>query len=294
MRFPLKIFTFIGIAFIAIGTVGLAWLYQETDGFAQERSEFKHEKTIDAAAIQHISVKADYAEVVLLPGKDSDIHVSFQGSALNSMEKQVSFKAEAQPSDTAVIEALIHKKFQTGIDIPQLFDMINGNLRPKLEITVPDKMYRSLQVKGDIGSVRIEGLQAQTAKLSTDVGTLSVDGFKSDSFKASTDTGAMNIKDVSGAVELESGIGAIHLSLSEFSRDATVYSDIGGISVKLPRTDAMRVDIKSEIGASTVNLPDMVFTNNDNHNIQGTIGDKNKGPLLKIRSDIGGVSVGLR
>ncbi|WP_409343793.1 DUF4097 family beta strand repeat-containing protein [Paenibacillus sp. MBLB4367] len=292
MRFPLKLFAFIGLAFLIIGIGGLAYLFEKTDGFVEERSEFKHEQTIGANGIQHLSVEADYADIIILPGKDSDIHVSFHGSALKSMQNNVNFTAKKEPGDTAVIQALTHKKFNTGIDIPQLFDLINGELRSKLEITVPETLYRTIQVKSNVGSVRIESLQAQTVKITTDVGAVSVNGLKSESLKVSTETGAMNIKDVSGAVALEGGIGAINLWLKELNGNVSIKSDVGAIGVKLPAPSAMRLDLKSDIGSSTVDLPNMTFTSNEDHDIQGSIGSN--GPLLKIRSDIGGIAVGVR
>ncbi|MBK8618419.1 MAG: DUF4097 family beta strand repeat protein [Anaerolineales bacterium] len=137
------------------------------------------------------------------------------------------------------------------------------------------KISKELKVDDDFGEIELEQASAGSYDLHTNSGGITLDGAKNE-IKAYTDFGNIAIKNAeSVTLDLKTNSGTIEFSGSLGEGPHLVNSDFGEISFALPADSKLNVDLKTDFGKISSDLPITVTltesSNSDKDQIAGSI-----------------------
>lgn len=152
-------------------------------------------------------------------------------------------------------------------------------------------LHDALTAKSDFGEINVEQVVASSYDLQTNSGSITVDG-ASGKVKAHSGFGSVTVKNgdavtldlstQSGTVEFEGSLGA---------GPHTAHSDFGNISLTIPADSALNVDLKTDFGSITSDIPiTVVLSGNIEKSHQtGTINAG--GDQLTVETQSGSISI---
>ncbi len=128
-------------------------------------------------------------------------------------------------------------------------------------VVVRDTTAGTLSVNTAVGGISLETSAFREARLTSDTGGIAVRGAQGGRLTLSTDIGRIALEDVHvERLSATTDMGSITLALSRLPRaplkpfSATLSADVGGITVRLPRTAALSlsVEARTEFGRISV------------------------------------------
>jgi DUF4097 and DUF4098 domain-containing protein YvlB len=278
------------LVLVVVGAAGFWAVFQTSNGLAAQRKTVDVNKTFSAASIEQFSLSTDIADVKLLPSNGREIQVRMFGDILNSDEKYAKIEAN-QTGGKLTVKARTSKSFQTGLDVPRMVGLIaaGSDLHVHIEVSLPDRMYQSLQLSSNTGDLDVSSLKASNVKLSSDTGDIAVIGLQSDKANVSTSTGSIVLEKAAGNIQVSSDTGSIDLHLETIEHDITAKTATGDISIAVAKPSALQMDFRSDTGKTTTDLPDINFESKERHVLVGEVG--NSGPMVLASSNTGSISL---
>lgn len=247
---------FTAIMLIVIGTVGLAFSW---------KSDFKTkdtliEKKIASSGINDIFVKSDVAKIIVSPSETDQFEVKLTGKVQKSNKPYLDVRKEGEK--IIIEQKQNHKKINFNFGFNEV----------KLQIAVPKKDYRQLQVISNVGSLNIEQINAKNVDLTGDVGSINVKNMNSEQFAITASTGSIKVNEVnSDKIKIISDVGSVDVRNSE--SDMHIQSETGSVYVK-QRTLTKPLTIKSDVGSIKIDLE-----------------EKPKDAFFDVSSDVGSVKI---
>lgn len=148
-------------------------------------------------------------------------------------------------------------------------------------------------VKDDFGRIELEQAFAGSYDLHTNSGSVMVDGARG-KLKADTDFGDIDIKNADSVnLEATTNSGSVAFNGSLGDGPHLIKSDFGGIDINLPAASKLSVDLKTDFGKITSDLPVTVtLDGNSNANGDHIIGSINGGGgQLTVQANSGAIDI---
>ena len=155
---------------------------------AAEAEEARVLRYETAEPVSSVVVDAEYADVIIQPGQTDRITVESAADAKGT------YSYDCTVTDgvlTVNVEGIKGEEFRDYIQIgPFRFLNKYGNtLDNTITVTLPNKMYDSIQVKADHDDIRMRDIQSQTAQLTTEHGDIVLSGAQPQALDVENDHG---------------------------------------------------------------------------------------------------------
>jgi len=141
----------------------------------------------------------------------------------------------------------------------------------KLKISLPDKVYRELEVQNAFGAVEASDVKTETANIRIDAGNIRLRG-------------------VSGELNLKASAGEIVVEGISLDRDLNARTEVGRIAIHLSESPkAVNFRLDSEVGEVKVDLEQVEYSKQTTNKKFGTIGAG--GPNIDAYTAVGEIVV---
>src|SRR5699024_1208471 len=101
-----------------------------------------------------------------------------------------------------------------------------------LIVYIPEKLYDSLKVEIDNGSLQVDGINVKELQAESENGRLTIENVTTENVQVSTNNGKIDIYHVEGDILGKTNNGAIFLETQELDRELKLQTDNGSIKVK--------------------------------------------------------------
>jgi DUF4097 and DUF4098 domain-containing protein YvlB len=127
------------------------------------------------------------------------------------------------------------------------------------------RVSKEIKVQNDFGEIQLEQATAASYDLHTSSGSISVDGVKGE-LKAHTDFGGITVQNAqSVTLDLKTSSGTVEFSGALGKGPHMVRTDFGEINLTLPADSKLNVDLSTEFGDITSDLPITVTLTETSH-----------------------------
>lgn len=151
------------------------------------------------------------------------------------------------------------------------------------------RLTADLMAATDFGEISLEKVSAASYELDSKSGSITVDGGKG-RIRAYTDFGSVNISNAASAtLDLLTKSGSIDFAGSLGEGPHSLHSDFGAITLTLPADSAFDVDLSTDFGQISSDIPVTVTGNIDEQHQTGTI--NGGGGELKVETKSGNVNI---
>lgn len=233
---------------------------------------------VDAGS-ENVRIEADFGKITLEKVNAKDVNISSSSGAitLNNVRATGDFFSK---SDFGSVT------FENGSAASVTIESSSG----KVDITKVN-IRGALAITNDFGDIELNQVIAGSYDLDSNSGGITIDGAKG-SLKAQTDFGTINIKNAENVtVDLKSNSGGIDFSGSLGEGPHAMQSDFGGITLAIPADSQLNVDLNTDLGSISSDIPITVTLDGEvenNHQI-GTI--NGGGATLTIQTNNGSIDI---
>lgn len=288
--------TFAAFLCFIIGIAGIVFLVQE-GALSDETVPVDIEKTADGTRIEALSISSDTADISFVKSPSNELKIRLTGHVLQAEHKHTDILLEEKGNGTG-LEAVIRtgRRHQIGINLNELYHLFQRGFTNDLKVVVelPDKVYRSIEVKTDTGEISLPPLQSETLSLNSDTGDITLEEFSGRLLSAGSDTGTMRLRKITSEVKLDSDTGDFYLDMAGLPEDISLRTDTGDIQLTLGQEFPLVADFASDTGKTTVNAGSGAFDfeTKEKHKLRGKLGAG--GPLVKARTDTGDITLSVK
>lgn len=257
-----------------------------------------HEYDFDVSEINDLEISTASAETVIKQSDSDKIEVKYTANKTMG----VSFNAAVVGEKLIVEEKLVTLGISLGIN--------NNN---KLEISLPEKVYKNVVINQVSGNVTADEITAEYITLSTvsgnteaDLyadtisieavsgnitlnnptekkienlnisavsGVITLDGYASESTELDLTSGEIYLNGISGEVDVNTTSGDVYLDYSEWNDKLTLNMMSGDVNVTLPEGSGVKVNQSSVSGDVSIDLDGEKMESDGNSNY--TVGGEN-------------------
>ncbi|MDF2645143.1 MAG: hypothetical protein K0Q73_948 [Paenibacillus sp.] len=294
MKRGVKFFLLLGFACLGVGLIGAAVSFKEVDWSAGV-TNIDIEKKIPAANIDTLIIQNDISGVTFIPSNSDEIKVHLVGSISEHNVKNYTVEAATEGNNVWRVDVCTQKKASItngfNFDLNELKRVIAyQGLGIKTEVTLPDKLYKSITVSSDTGRIHFNDVKADKLTASTDTGGITIERYEGKQLNLQTDTGHINVENGQGNVKLKTDTGSITAKLNDLGDSVSLETDTGTIRLQLdPAPKNASFDLNADTGSVNLEVPGVNVERTDHHSAKGTIGDGSK--KVTVRADTGFISV---
>lgn len=262
----------IAILLIIIGLVGI--LFTAKGYF--NREEIAGEASFSAEEIERITIVSDVANIQVLPTTEEKIKVVWEDVLIGSKKKEdlIDFH-----EDGSELKINIGEKKGFGIRLWGFNFLQNRNIK----IYLPEKEYKMLQIKNDVGKTTVSSVTVNQLIAKTNVSSIKIKDVITTELDAKSDVGTLKLENVVGELRVRSNVGNISIHLEEVNDAIEAESDVGNIKVYVTEipTNVSFVGI-SDLGSVKM------FGDKGNY-IQ-----ENADHIVSLETDVGNIKVQLK
>ncbi|UJF33182.1 DUF4097 family beta strand repeat-containing protein [Paenibacillus hexagrammi] len=292
MKKSYKFWMVLGFLCLAVGLVGTAISFKETD-FDSGITQIDVEKSMDAAQIENLSISTDFIGMTFIPSDGKDITVHLVGTVSKTLAKDCTIDAVTEGSDTWTVNVCNNPRnnFQFGFDLNELKNLIaHHDTRLRTEVTLPNKLYKSISVSSDVGSLQLKDIKSESLHAVTDTGSIALDRFEGSKLHLESDTGRITVGDAQGNVTIKTDTGSIQAKLRELGEQVEMDADTGSIDLQLTaKPTSAFFDLSSDVGRVNLDVPGATANRDGRNALTGTIGDGHS--KVRLRTDTGSITV---
>ena len=158
----------------AVLAVGLVWgcILPASAAEAEEARVLQYET---AEPVSSVVVDTEYADVVIQPGQTDRITVESAADAKGTYSYDC---AVADGVLKVNVEGIEGEEFRDYIQIGpfRFLNQYGSILKNTITVTLPDKLYDSIQAEFNHGDIQMRDVQSQTARLTTEHGNIVLSG----------------------------------------------------------------------------------------------------------------------
>lgn len=148
-----------------------------------------------------------------------------------------------------------------------------------------------LVITCDFGDIALDQTMAGSYDLDSNSGGITIDGAKG-SLKAHTDFGSIEIKNAENVtVDLKSNSGGVDFSGSLGEGPHMVQSDFGGITLAIPSDSALNVDLNTDFGSISSDIPITVTLDGELDGNHQTGSMNGGGATLTVETSNGSIDI---
>lgn len=231
------------------------------------------------AGSQNVRVKVDFGSITLEKVNGKDINIDSSSGTLSLMNVRATGELFTS-SDFGNVTIENGSAASTTVDSNSgKVNLTKVNIRGALVITC------------DFGDITLAQTMAGSYDLDSNSGGITIDGAKGN-VKAQTDFGSIDIKNAQEVtLDLRSNSGGIDFSGSLGEGPHTVQSDFGGITLAIPSDSELNVELKTDLGSISSDIPITVTLSGDVEKNQQTGTMNGGGALLTVRTNNGPIEI---
>lgn len=283
----------LGLICLGGGLAGSIIVYSAADGFRGTTEQIDVEKKVSAQDIERITIHSDYPNVKFVRSSDSDIHLRLTGPLADRPGNNADIQMNtANGTLTAEVELQKRNKW-IQFNLFELLNLMDGSLtKLQVEVALPDKNFKLVELDTDIGHIDAGStIRADRLKLQTDVGNISLDTFQGSKLELNSELGRIEASrlEPSESVRVKTEFGSVDMSFDKMPESTELSTEAGSLTVKVPGSAPLRLDLKNELGGVSADLPDLQTRTKTNNTLDGSVGSG--GPLLKARSEFGSIKI---
>lgn len=262
----------------------------------------KNYKTIDEkdnasiAGIENINVEANIAQINIISEDRKDVSIHYHGDISPYINTSLNTKSSGNRLLITADSKNNHGFNLSSTTVNLYLDIIiptsyanNLNLKTDLgSIKIEGLKLDKLSAKGDLGAINIQNTNVKELKAESSLGKISIEDTSSIKNKLSTDLGAIKTKNTLGSLEAKTNLGSIELEYNEFDFDIDADSDSGSIKIILPKTSNFTLDAHTSMGSIKSNLP-LEIQEQSNTKLIGKIGSGKNNISLSV--ELGSIDI---
>ncbi|NEW08823.1 DUF4097 domain-containing protein [Paenibacillus sp. SYP-B3998] len=290
MKRGAKFFLLVGFACLAVGIVGAAVSFKDTD-FKAGTTTIDIEKKIAATNIDTLTIQNEITGVTFIPSDTDEISVHLIGTVTKNRANECTIDAVTEGSNAWRVNVCKNKKIRFSFNLDELKDAIaNFDNQLRTEVKLPNKLYKEIKVSSGTGSLNLKEVKAETLTASTDTGSIKVDRYEGKQLDLESDTGRITVVEGQGNVRLRTSTGNIHAKLHDIGDTVSLDADTGNIELQLsPPPTSASFDLSTDIGSVTLDIAGVNITESARSTVIGTLGDGRK--KVTVSTDTGSVTV---
>lgn len=233
---------------------------------------------VDAGS-QNVRVEADFGRITLEKVNGKDITVNSNSGEIELINVRAS-------GDLLGKTDFGNINFENGSAASATLESSSG------VVTLHKVNIRGLlEVICDFGDIELDQAIAGSYDLDSNSGSITVDGVKNN-IKAHTDFGQIVIENAQAVtLDLKSNSGGIEFSGSLGDGPHTIQSDFGGILLSIPADSKLNVDLKTDFGDISSDIPITVTLSGDSKQTQQTGTMNGGGAELTVRTNNGPIEI---
>lgn len=270
----MKKFALLGLIALVIGGLGTAFHWEQL--FTLESTEQVSETmSIENDQVERIIVDSDVAELNFYKHDSDQIEVDLSVTSTLDIDDIFTVNQSNQALQITAKQKndLFNFSFLN-------FPFFNFNKEVILNIGLPDSFSGSIEAEVNVGHIRLNDLVLDQFNGYVDVGMVEGQNIVLNSGTATTNVGEIDLSMVTGEWHLESDVGDIQLGLLEWQGNVRAYSNIGDITIQLPKEpEHYTLHLESSLG--DVRGVDSPFAEVGNQ----------QGPRIEAKSDIGDIEI---
>jgi lia operon protein LiaG len=239
-------------------------------------------KTSNLAGINEIDVDVSSSTINIIPEGTSQVKAHFYGDVTSSSDYSKPEIQCYQSGNTLVIKEVDNNDLNFGYS--------NSNV--KLDVYIPSDYNKDAKLVSASGDINVNGYKFSKLDCNLSSGTLNMNNVSADTFnysnssgdlKADTLTtntttldsssGSININMFSGNLTSESSSGDSNIAYANFNNNIDMHSSSGEIVLTLPNSAQFNLDADASSGDITCDFPITVSGKNDDHKLQGFVGN---------------------
>ncbi|MEW9702769.1 DUF4097 domain-containing protein [Paenibacillus sp. SI8] len=290
MKRGAKFFLMIGFACLAIGIIGAAISFNDTD-LTQSSTTIDIEKKIAATNIDTITIRTDNTGVTFIPSDTDEIKVHLVGAVTKNRAQDCTIDAVTKGTNAWEVNICQYKRPHISFNFDELKNLIaNHNNQLRTEVTLPNKLYKAITVSSDTGSLNLEEVKADSLTATVDTGIIKIDRFEGKQLNLHSDTGSINVGDGQGTVKISTDTGSINAKLHDIGESVNLETDTGSIKLLLsPPPTSASFELQTDTGDTKLDVSGVSVKESSRHYVTGTIGDGSK--KINVKTDTGSVTV---
>ena len=237
-------------------------------------------QAVDAGS-KNVKIDADFGEITLEQVKAKDVSVTSNSGA-------VTFTNVSASGDAFIKSDYGNTIYENGSAASLTLETSSGKTSvTKVTIT------KELKIENDFGEIELTQAMAGSYDLHTNSGGITIDGAQG-TLKAYTDFGNIEILNAkSVTLDVKTNSGTIEFSGSLGTGPHSVKSDFGNIELALPTDTKLNVDLTTDFGKISSELPITVTltenSNSEKDQIQGSI--NGGGEQITVTTNSGGINI---
>lgn len=288
---------------IVIIVIGFAVFFM-TDSLGFRTASIQDKKTVNNDKIEQIEIQHASSDVHVTSTAGKEITVEMKGKVSRKLQDQFKLKI-AENGDKVIIAVIQNNDWMPNIGI----NMVDVNL----EVALPEKVYRALDVNLVSGDIMMENVKAKEISLSTSSGDinakeslaekkfvihsisgdimlqdsktkdLQVDVTSGDSYIRNAEAKMVTLSSISGDVlidrvkgdtEVGNISGDIQIRRDELDGNIKVDSTSGDVDIQLSKDpQSLALNYNGVSGDANVQVNGMLFEEKSEHSIKGKIGN---------------------
>ncbi|MBZ9623590.1 DUF4097 domain-containing protein [Clostridium sp. FP2] len=265
---------------------------EQSNNSSNDKFNINTTKEFSKENIKTINVETVSTDVNIITTKGDKIKINFYGNT-NSKKTAPYLKANINGGNLDVL-----------IKYPVVISIVNGNVKAKLDIYIPESYKNNLEIDTTSGDAIIGNLQLDKFKFDTTSGDAKINVLTTNETIFDSTSGEVNVKSLlskknefdttSGDIKIEnitgdilggSVSGSFKFNYKDFGNDINIDTTSGDVELKLPKKSEFKLDFDSTSGDLKNDFPIKITEETDKHEIKGTVGNGNK--TIKIDTTSG-------
>ena len=263
-----------GIGFLALNSKG--YEISKNKDIGSINLDEKSTEAIDS--IDKIYITAPIAKVNIIPEDRDNVHVHYHGHIPNNIKTDLVTK---KVKNTLEIRTENKNHIKIG------FSNFN-NLEIFLDVYVPNNYSKNMDIESDLGDINISDFNLDQLEIDADLGNVNIENINAEKIEIDCDSGNIIAKSIKGDTKAKADLGNIELSYEDFNYNLDAVSNLGSITITLPKDANFNLNAKSNLGTVKSDFP-VTTTESSNTKLKGTVGDGGKDIILAV--DLGSIKI---
>ncbi|NMB07751.1 MAG: DUF4097 domain-containing protein [Tissierellia bacterium] len=292
-----------GIGFLALNLKGYEISKNKGHGFSINLNPTASTTNVDEKAVENIDgVKKIYistpiAKVNIIPENREDVYVHYHGYISHNIKTKLNtgkvkdtleIKAENKNYTKIGFSNLKETEIYLDVYVPTNYSKdidIEANLG---DINISDFNLNELDIDADLGNIKAKNINAMELDIDADLGNVNLENINVKNIEIECDSGNIVAKSIKGNAKVKANLGNIELGYSDFDYNLNAVSNLGSITITLPKNASFNLDAKSDLGTIKTDFP-VTTTEASNTKLKGTVG--NGGKDVKLTVDLGSIKI---
>ena len=282
-----------GIGFLALNSKG--YEISKNKDIGSINLDEKSTEAIDS--IDKIYITAPIAKVNIIPEDRDNVHVHYHGHIPNNIKtdlvtKKVKNTLEIRTENKNHIKIgfsnFNNLEIFLDVYVPNNYSK-NMDIESDLgDINISDFNLDQLEIDADLGNIKVKNIDAKEIDIDADLGNVNIENINAEKIEIDCNSGNIIAKSIKGDTKAKADLGNIELSYEDFNYNLDAVSNLGSITITLPKDANFNLNAKSNLGTVKSDFP-VTTTESSNTKLKGTVGDGGKDIILAV--DLGSIKI---